>query len=88
MPRTWLSLHYSNPANSTSLAWIVSAVCPGEVDHLGAQSHVRGGFVFLSCKAGADARRIVQLLEAEGARQQRAGRQERFCEAASSDMVG
>lgn len=80
-----LTLHYADLSDGTNLSRLLDNICPDEVYHLGAQSHVRVSFDLpeYTCDVGATG--TVRLLEAI---RNTNPHTTRFYNAASSEMFG
>lgn len=80
-----LTLHYADLSDGTNLSRLLDDICPDEVYHLGAQSHVRVSFDLpeYTCDVGATG--TVRLLEAI---RNTNPHTTRFYNAASSEMFG
>lgn len=79
-----LFLHYGDLSDSVGLVNLVRDVCPHEVYHLGAQSHVRVSFEIPEYTADITGTGTIRILEAIRA----AGVNTRFYQASSSEMFG
>ena len=77
-------LHYGNLADSTQLTHLIYNLCPDEVYHLGAQSHVRVSFDIPEYTGDITGLGTVRVLEAI----RRSGVKARFYQASSSEMFG
>lgn len=85
---TRLLLHYGDLADGTVLRRIVEQVCPDEVYHLGAQSHVRVSFDLPEYTADTVAMGTLRLLESVRDYSKRTSRVVKFYQAGSSEMFG
>jgi GDPmannose 4,6-dehydratase len=83
-----LHLHYGDLADGTVLRRIVEHVCPDEVYHLGAQSHVRVSFDLPEYTVDTVTMGTLRLLESVRDYANRTSRQVRFYQAGSSEMFG
>src|SRR5262249_6564126 len=81
---TRLFLHYGDLANSEQLSHLIYTICPNEVYHLGAQSHVKVSFEMPEYTGDVDGLGTTRLLEII----RRSGIQTRFYFAGSSEMFG
>jgi len=79
-----LFLHYSDLADSGSLAHLIYEIKPDEVYHLGAQSHVRVSFDIPEYTGDITAMGTTRLLEAI----RKTHPEARFYQASSSEMFG
>lgn len=87
-PSARLFLHYGDLADATGLRRIIEAICPDEIYHLGAQSHVRVSFDEPEYTADVVALGTLRLLESTQDFRKRTGRNVRFYQAGSSEMFG
>jgi GDPmannose 4,6-dehydratase len=87
-PAAKLFLHYGDLADSSALRRILEAVEPGELYHLGAQSHVRVSFDEPEYTADVVGVGSLRLFEAARDYMQRTGREVRIYQAGSSEMFG
>lgn len=85
---TRLFLHYGDLTDGGGLRRLVRSVCPDEIYHLGAQSHVRVSFDEPEYTADVVAVGTLRLLEAVRDFQESTGRQVRVYQAGSSEMFG
>src|ERR1700722_3797127 len=79
-----LFLHLGDLSDSLNLTRLIDRVCPDEIYHLGAQSHVRVSFdipEYTSDITGVGAIRILEAIRETGVRP-------RFYQASSSEMYG
>ncbi len=83
---TRLFLHYGDLADAGRLAKLIYEIRPGEVYHLGAQSHVRVSFDIPEYTADITALGTVRLLEA--IRETGLDQKVRFYQASSSELFG
>jgi GDPmannose 4,6-dehydratase len=83
-----LFLHYGDLSDGTALRRILEAVCPDEVYHLGAQSHVRVSFDEPEYTADVVALGALRLFESVRDYTQRTDRKVRIYQAGSSEMFG
>lgn len=81
---TRLFLHYGDLTDSIGLARLLYKVCPDEIYHLGAQSHVRVSFDTAEYTADVTGLGTIRILEAIRESQVNA----RFYQASSSEMFG
>ena len=79
-----LYLHYGDLADAVGLVNLLRDISPGEVYHLGAQSHVKVSFEIPEYTVNVTAAGTVRLLEAIRA----SGLETRFYQASSSEMFG
>ena len=77
-------MHYGDLSDSGSLINLIRELEPGEIYHLGAQSHVRVSFEIPEYTADATGMGAVRILEAIRA----SGVETRFYQAGSSEMFG
>jgi GDPmannose 4,6-dehydratase len=77
-------LHYGDLTDSVGLARLLYQLCPDEIYHLGAQSHVRVSFDTAEYTADATGLGTIRILEAIRDSQVKA----RFYQASSSEMFG
>jgi GDPmannose 4,6-dehydratase len=82
--RIHLHLHYGDVTESGSLMDLVYNVCPDEVYHLAAQSHVRVSFDLPEYTGDVTALGTARILEAI----HKSGLRARFYQASSSEMFG
>ena len=82
--RIHLHLHYGDVTESGSLMYLIYNLCPDEVYHLAAQSHVRVSFDLPEYTGNVTALGTARILEAI----QKSGIQTRFYQASSSEMFG
>jgi GDPmannose 4,6-dehydratase len=83
-PDTRLFLHYGDLANMEQLSNLIYNVKPGEIYHLGAQSHVRVSFdipEYTGDITGLGTTRILEVIR-------RSGIKTRYYQASSSEMFG
>ena len=85
---TRLFLHHGDLADGTALRRIVEQVCPDEVYHLGAQSHVRVSFDAPEYTADIGALGTLRLLESVRDYGKRTSKAVKFYQAGSSEMFG
>src|SRR5947209_6408038 len=81
---TRLVLHYGDLADGVSLTNLIRDLQPGEIYHLGAQSHVRVSFdipEYTAQTTGLGTLRILEAIRASGV-------ETRFYQASSSEMFG
>jgi GDPmannose 4,6-dehydratase len=81
-------IHYMDLADGTNLYRVLDAVCPDEVYHLAAQSHVRLSFdlpVHTGNVTGVGTTRVLEAIRELG---DRTGKQVKFYQASSSEMFG
>jgi len=83
-PNARLFLHYGDLGNSEQLAHIVYNICPNEIYHLGAQSHVKASFEMPEYTGSVTGLGTTRILEAI----RRSGIQTRFYQASSSELYG
>jgi len=83
-PGARLFLHYGDLSNSEQISNIIYNIRPGEIYHLGAQSHVRVSFDMPEYTGDITALGTIRLLEAI----RRSGNKIRFYQASSSEMFG
>jgi len=81
---TRLFLHYGDLADSVGLTRLLYKVCPDEIYHLGAQSHVRVSFDTAEYTADVTGLGTIRILEAIRESQVNA----KFYQASSSEMFG
>ena len=79
-----LFLHYGDLADSVNLVKLLYSLQPGEVYHLGAQSHVRVSFDIPEYTADVTGIGTIRILDAI----REAGVRTRFYQASSSEMFG
>jgi GDPmannose 4,6-dehydratase len=79
-----LFLHYGDLSDAVGLVNLVRDIVPGEVYHLGAQSHVKVSFEMPEYTANVTGTGTIRILEAIRA----AGVDTRFYQASSSEMFG
>ena len=79
-----LFLHYGDLSDAVGLVNLVRDIAPGEVYHLGAQSHVKVSFEMPEYTADVTGTGTIRILEAIRA----AGVDTRFYQASSSEMYG
>ena len=83
-PRLRLQLHYGDLTDSVALVNLIREICPDEVYHLGAQSHVKVSFEipeYTGESTGLGATRLLEAISASGI-------ETRFYQASSSEMFG
>lgn len=83
-PDKQLFLYYGDLVNSEQIAHIIYNICPDEVYHLGAQSHVRVSFdmpEYTGNITGLGTTRILETIR-------KSGRPIKFYQASSSEMFG
>lgn len=85
---TRLFLHFGDLADATVLRRILERVCPDEVYHLGAQSHVRVSFDEPEYTADVVALGTLRVLESVRDYAGRTGRSVKIYQAGSSEMFG
>lgn len=83
-----LFLHHGDLADGTVLRRIIELVCPDEVYHLGAQSHVRVSFELPEYTADIVAMGTLRLLESLRDYCNRTSREVKIYQAGSSEMFG
>ena len=83
-PHAKLFLHYGDLSNAEQITNVIYNIEPGEIYHLGAQSHVRVSFDMPEYTGDITALGTVRLLEAL----RRSGTKARFYHASSSEMFG
>jgi GDPmannose 4,6-dehydratase len=83
-PGPRLQLHYGDLTDSVALVNLIRGICPDEVYHLGAQSHVKVSFEIPEYTGEATALGATRLLEAIRA----SGVETHFYQASSSEMFG
>ena len=83
-PESRLSLHYGDLANLEQLSNLIYNIKPGEVYHLGAQSHVRVSFDIPEYTGDVTGLGTTRILEALRRSEVKA----RFYQASSSEMFG
>jgi GDPmannose 4,6-dehydratase len=81
---TRLFLHYGDLSDSVALTRLLYKVCPDEIYHLGAQSHVRVSFDTAEYTADVTGLGTIRILEAIRESQVNA----KFYQASSSEMFG
>ena len=79
-----ITLHYGDLTDSSSIEHVISTVCPDEIYHLGAQSHVGVSFQMPEFTGNVTGLSTVRILEA----MRRVVPQSRFYQASSSEMFG
>src|SRR4028119_980444 len=79
-----LRLHHGDLSNSVGLVNLLREVCPDEVYHLGAQSHVKVSFEMPDYTGDTTGLGTIRILESIRA----AGVDTRFYQASSSEMFG
>ncbi|MDP2895375.1 MAG: GDP-mannose 4,6-dehydratase [bacterium] len=77
-------LHYGDLADSVGLTRLLYKICPGEIYHLGAQSHVRVSFDTAEYTADVTGLGTIRILEAI----RESGVNAKFYQASSSEMFG
>ncbi len=82
--KTRLILHYGDLTDAEQLAGIIYNIRPGEIYHLGAQSHVRVSFDLAEYTANATGLSTTRILEAI----RKSGIKAKFYQASSSEMFG
>ena len=82
--RIHLHLHYGDVTEPGSLMYLIYNLCPDEIYHLAAQSHVRVSFDLPEYTGNVTALGTARILEAI----QKSGIQTRFYQASSSEMFG
>lgn len=85
---TRIFLHYGDLADATVLRRILEHVCPDEVYHLGAQSHVRVSFDEPEYTADIVALGTLRMLESVRDYAERTARTVKIYQAGSSEMFG
>jgi GDPmannose 4,6-dehydratase len=83
-----LFLHYGDMADGTGMRRILEAICPDEVYHLAAQSHVRVSFDQPEYTADVVGVGALRLFDSLRDYIQRTGKQVRVYQAGSSEMYG
>lgn len=83
-PNAKFFLHYGDLSDSGQLTGIIYNIQPGEIYHLGAQSHVRVSFDMPEYTADITALGTIRILEAI----RRSGIKAKFYQASSSEMFG
>src|SRR5665811_1385267 len=83
-PNAKLFLHYGDLSVSGQLMDLLDSIAPGEIYHLGAQSHVRVSFDMPEYTADVTGLGTIRLLEAI----RKTGIKTRFYQASSSEMFG
>lgn len=83
-PKAKLFLHYGDLADSGQLTNLIYNICPAEIYHLGAQSHVRVSFDMPEYTGDITALGTTRILESV----RRSGIKTRFYQASSSEMFG
>jgi GDPmannose 4,6-dehydratase len=83
-PGARLFLHYGDLSDSTQLTNLIYNIRPGEIYHLGAQSHVRVSFDTAEYTGDVVALGTTRILEAI----RQSGIKARFYQASSSEMFG
>jgi GDPmannose 4,6-dehydratase len=83
-PQVKLLLHHGDLSDSGQLTELIYNICPDEIYHLGAQSHVRVSFDMPEFTGDITALGTIRLLEAV----RRSGIKTRFYQASSSEMFG
>lgn len=84
IPNQRLFLHYGDLTNSEQLTNLIYNIQPGEIYHLGAQSHVKVSFdmpIFTGDVTGLGTTRILEAVR-------RSGVKTRYYQASSSEMFG
>jgi len=84
MPGTRLFLHYGDLSDSGQLTNLIYNICPEEIYHLGAQSHVRVSFDIPEYTGDITGLGTTRLLETI----RRSGVKTKFYQASSSEMFG
>ncbi|MFQ5899931.1 MAG: GDP-mannose 4,6-dehydratase [Thermodesulfobacteriota bacterium] len=84
LPDVKLILHYGDLSDSGQITNLIYNICPDEVYHLGAQSHVRVSFDIPEYTGDITALGTTRLLDAI----RRSGVKTRFYQASSSEMFG
>lgn len=84
LPDTRIFLHYGDLSDSSQLVKLIYNVQPGEIYHLGAQSHVRVSFDMPEYTGDTTALGTTRILEAIRS----SGIKTRFYQASSSEMFG
>ena len=79
-----LFLHYGDLADALNLTRLIDRICPDEIYHLGAQSHVRVSYDIPEYTGDIVALGTIRILEAI----REAKVQARFYQASSSEMFG
>ncbi len=87
-PTARLFLHYGDLSDATGLRRILEQVCPDEIYHLGAQSHVRVSFDEPEYTADVVGTGTLRLLDSFRDYVQRTGKAVKFYNAGSSEMFG
>jgi len=83
-PRLKLHLHYGDLTDSEQISHIIYNIKPGEIYHLGAQSHVRVSFDIPEYTGNATGLGATRILEAV----RKSGLKPKFYQASSSEMFG
>ncbi len=83
-PEARLFLHYGDLSDSEQISNVIYNIKPGEVYHLGAQSHVRVSFDIPEYSGNVTGLGTTRILEAI----RRSGNKIRFYQASSSEMYG
>ena len=83
-PETRMFLHYGDLSDSSQLTNLIYNVEPGEIYHLGAQSHVRVSFDMPEYSSDITGNATIRLLEAI----RRSGIKCKYYQASSSEMFG
>lgn len=83
-PKARLFLHYGDLGDCEQLINIIYNIRPGEIYHLGAQSHVRVSFDLAEYTGNVTALGTTRILEAI----RRSGNRVKFYQASSSEMFG
>jgi len=83
-PDARLFLHYGDLSDSEQLTNIMYNICPDEIYHLGAQSHVKVSFETPEYTGNVTALGTTRILEAI----RRSGNKVKFYQASSSEMFG
>lgn len=83
-PQSRLFLHYGDLSDSEQISNIIYNICPDEIYHLGAQTHVRVSFEtpeYTSNVTGIGTTRLLEVLR-------RSNNKAKFYQASSSEMFG
>ncbi len=83
-PNARLFLHYGDLSNSEMVTYLIYNVCPDEIYHLGAQSHVKVSFSmpeYTGSITGLGTTRILEAIRSSGTKA-------RFYQASTSELFG
>ncbi len=83
-PNARLFLHYGDLSNSEMVTYLIYNVCPDEIYHLGAQSHVKVSFSmpeYTGSITGLGTTRILEAIRSSGVKA-------RFYQASTSELFG